>query len=181
MAEWTEQQRTDAMEVYREHGLATAHHRSGVPKSTLRDWLVADGGDPAEVAARTCTKTTAATAAYLAGVDARLAREASGLIEDIGLLREQLFSPCVERKVVTLAGTKDLPGSWELVDIERAQPTFAEQTRIMTSIGIAVDKVQLLTGGATERVESTGDARARVERALHALDELAARREAKAG
>jgi hypothetical protein len=53
---------------------------------------------------------------------------------------------------VTLSGGKDRAATWEIVEVERDTPTFSEQVRIMTAVAIAVDKIQVLTGGVTSRV-----------------------------
>ena len=81
-------------------------------------------------------------------------RSAHGLLDDIARLRAELFSDCTERKVLVVSDGKGHGlRIVEIVDIDRTWPTFAEQARIMTAIGIAADKTQLLSGAATERHE----------------------------
>lgn len=150
---YTDAQKADAVAIYVEHGLAEAHRRTGIPKNTIRDWATNAGIDTAAISGRASEKTAAANEARVEDMAARRAQLASDLMGDVNRLRGQLFAPCVERKVVTLAGSKDEVGTWELVDIDRDQPTFTDQKAIMTTIAIAVDKIQILTGEATERVE----------------------------
>lgn len=147
---YTDQEKADAVALYIEHGLAHAHHETGISKSSLQRWAEAAGHDLAEIAGRTNEKTATATAARSLALEERRLALASDLLGDVERLREQLFAPCVERKVVTIAGSAKESGSWEIVDIDRDQPTFAEQKQIMTSIAIGVDKVQVLTGAPSE-------------------------------
>lgn len=55
-----------ALQLYRDHGLAHAHHETGVPKSTIRDWAKATNDpdlDPAQVAEQNRRRTASARAA----------------------------------------------------------------------------------------------------------------------
>lgn len=144
-ARWTDEQRTEALELYTEHGAAEAARRTGIPAGTIYSW--------AHHAGLTGQSSLAQANGRLASVVDRKARLASDLLDDAQALRAQLFAPAVERKAMVVSHGKDIGSSVEVVDIERDQPTFAEQTRIMTSIAIAIDKVQILTGEATERIE----------------------------
>lgn len=138
-----------ALELYADHGLAHAHRETGVSKSTIRDWAAATDTSTA----RADQKTAQATAARLTTVAAKKARLAEDLLADLDRLRLQLFAPCVERKAMTVSDGHLEGGHVEIVDIDLTQPTFADQQKIMTSLAIGVDKVQLLTGEATERTE----------------------------
>lgn len=173
---YTDQDRTDAVALYVEHGLAEAHRRTGVPRSTLRGWARSEGHKTSELSARASDKTAAATRARTLTMDQRRVSLAERLMDEAELLTDQMFAPCVERRVVTLSGGLHNEGSWEIVDVERPQPTFADQKLIATTRAIDIDKVQVLTGEATERVE-VRDARAR---ATELVDELARRRASKA-
>ena len=126
--------------------LADTHRQTGIPKSTLSGWARDAGLD----LARSTEKTVQATKASL---EVRRARLASSLMDDADRLRRQLFAPCVEKRAMTVSDGQLRGSHVEVVEIERDQPTFAEQAKIMVSLGIAVDKLQLLTGQATERVE----------------------------
>ncbi len=177
MARYTDTEKTEAIAIYVEHGLAEAHNRTGIPRGTLRSWAKQAGHDTAELSAHAGTKTRAANEASVATMEARKLAFADGLMADLKKLRAQLFAPCVEQKVVTLSGGQGSPATWDIVEVERDKPTFADQVKILTSIGIAVDKVQILTGAATDRIDITGDVRSR---AAELADELAARRARKA-
>lgn len=149
---YTDEQRAEALAVYAEQGLAAAAKHSGADKSTIKGW--ADKADPPVVPPQRGTeKTAAATKARQEQMDEAKFALAEGLMSDIARIRDQMFAPCVERKVVTVAGSVKVEGRWEIVDIDRDKPTFTEQKSIMTTIAIAVDKVQVLTGGATQRTE----------------------------
>jgi transposase-like protein len=181
---YTHEEKAEAVAHYLAHGLGATHAWSktearpkGISKPTLMDWLRKAGHDPAEIASRSDTKTTEATRTRVAQIEGRKAAFAADLMDDLKKLRAQLWAPCIEQKVVTLSGGKDSPATWEIAEVERDKPTFAEQVKILTAIGIAVDKVQVLTGGATERIDITGDVRTR---ALELADELAERRARKA-
>lgn len=151
---YTDAQKADAVAIYVDTGnLHQAARTCGAAPNSVKNWALAQGHDPEVIAARASEKTAAATRARVEDMAARRAQLASDLMGDVNRLRGQLFAPCVERKVVTLAGSKDEVGTWELVDIDRDQPTFTDQKAIMTTIAIAVDKIQILTGEATERVE----------------------------
>lgn len=62
---YTDTQKTDAVNLYVEHGLAEAHHRTGIPKPSLRNWARAAGHDTATLGSRAAEKTRAATQAHL--------------------------------------------------------------------------------------------------------------------
>ena len=57
---YTEEDRTKGLAIYQEHGLATAHRETGVPRATLHRWARAAGFDPADIVERSVTKTRAA-------------------------------------------------------------------------------------------------------------------------
>jgi hypothetical protein len=105
---------------------------------------------------------------------ARKQELAGRLLTEIGLLLDQLHEPSVERKVVTLPGKillqlddegePYLASAWTVAEVQRDRPTVAEQKSIMVTAAIAVDKVQVLTGGATHRVAFEGQADREVRR-----------------
>jgi hypothetical protein len=49
---YTEEDRTKGLAIYQEHGLATAHRETGVPRATLHRWARAAGFDPADIVER---------------------------------------------------------------------------------------------------------------------------------
>lgn len=145
---YTPDQRTAALELYAEAGPSAVEATLGIPKGTVTGWAKAAG-----IRTRAIENLSAGLAASHATFEQRRHDLAHGLLNDIARLRAELFAPCVERKAMVVSDGAELGSHAEIVDIERSQPTFAEQTRIMTAIGIAVDKTQLLSGAATERHE----------------------------
>lgn len=121
-------------------------------------------------------------------LEARKQELAGRLLTEIGGLLDQLHEPSVERKVVTLPGKilinideeaePELASAWTVAEVRRDRPTVAEQKTIMMTAAIAVDKVQVLTGGATHRVAFEGQADREVEAVAAEIIDLAARRQA---
>lgn len=144
---YTAEQRAEALALYATDGPTAVQAQLGIPKQTVVDWARADG--IRMVRTETVHAGTEANLATMAQIKAQLARD---LLGDVQRLRQQMFAPCVERKAVTV-GTGRGESEVEIVDIDRDQPTFAEQTRIMTAVAIGIDKVQILTGEATEITE----------------------------
>lgn len=144
---YTDAERAQALELYAAQGPTAVQEQLGIAKGTVTGWARANG-------VRTVRNetTAAATAAAVVSIAERKTRLAKDLMGDIERLRTQLFTPCKVRKVVTLAGGKER-GEAEVVDVELEQPSFADQRQIMTTLAIAVDKVQVLTGQATEILE----------------------------
>lgn len=177
---YTDEQRADAVTLCLEVGMAEAHDRTGIPKPTLSRWLTPE--QRAEMAERFQTKTAAATRAHAQTMEQRRAALASDLMDDVQKIRTQLFAPCVERKAMIVSQGKEQGSEVEVVDIERERPTFGDQQRIMTTLAIAVDKVQVLTGEATERIdhrhgpvpERTPEQEHELDRALHLVRDQAA-------
>lgn len=184
MPAWTPAEKDRAVTVYVESGsLAEAQRAVQRPdeskpgKGTIQGWARKSGVDVDAISEQSGQKTEAARAAHLSTMAAKKQAFAEALMGDLKKLRAQLFAPCVEQKVVTLAGGHGQSATWDIVEVHRDKPTFADQVKILTSIGIAVDKVQILTGEATDRIDITGDVRTR---ATELADELAQRRATKA-
>lgn len=145
---YSDQEKQAALALYLDHGAAEAARRTGIAAGTLKSWASRNG--VASVA--TEQRTAAVAAAQLTLADRKLAL-ASDLLDDAQRLRAQLFAPCVMRKPMTVSLGKDAGSTIDITDVELTQPCFADQRQIMTSIAIAVDKVQILTGAATEITE----------------------------
>lgn len=145
----TDEQKARALELYQTDGPTEAGRQTGIDKSTITRWAK-DAG----LSTLGTEKTRAATEARIASTADRKARLAADLLDDLERLRLQLFEPCVERKAMAISGGMHEPGRVEIVDIDRDQPTFVEQKQIMTTLAIGVDKVLLMTGEATARIES---------------------------
>lgn len=98
----------------------------------------------------------------------RKAQLAVDLLGDVERLRLQMFAPTTERRAMVVSDGEGLGSHVELVDIEREQPTFAEQKTLVTTIAVAVDKLVELDAGSEEEPAD-------------GIDELAERRAADRG
>lgn len=170
---WTAEQKAEALRLYAEVGAGEAARRTGIPQPTISSWARRNGvqcGAPARIAA--------AVEASKLSMEARKAKLADDLMDDIQRVRGQLFAPCVERKPVVVSDGARIGSHVEIIDVDLSQPSFSEQKAIMTTIAIAVDKVQILTGEATERVDHVGlpVEREKAETELATILELASRR-----
>lgn len=154
MARYTDQQKADAVARVLEVGMAQAHEELGIPKPSLSRWLTPE--QRSELAERFRTKTAAATEARARSLEQRRLDLAAALMGDVERLRLQLFAPCVERKAVVVPAGQHLGSDVEIVDIERAQPTFRDQQTIFTSVAIGIDKIQVLTGQPSAITEHRG-------------------------
>lgn len=150
---YTDEQRAEALELYAEQGPTQVEAQLGIPASTVMSWARAAG-----VHTMRAENARVRNEARAADLEQRRLDLALGLFDDIARLRSQLFAPCTLRKPMAVSDGREVGSHIEIVDVELDQPTFSEQTRIMTSIGIAVDKAQLLTGQATARIETSGGA-----------------------
>lgn len=133
-------QRAAIADAIREGGHRNAIAREhGVSPSTVtkiaKDEGLTDAFD------RSATKR--ATAARVADSDASRADLKARLLEDAHRLRRQLWEPC---EVLHFGGKEN---TLNRVDLDR--PTFEQQRNIMTSVGIAVDKIEKL-----ERLDAGG-------------------------
>lgn len=168
---YTAEQRAEAVDLYREHGAAEAARLTGITAGSIRSWASRLG-----VATERREELEAGVAVASVTMEHRRLALASGLMDDIEKLRSQLFAPTATNQAMVVSdGARD--GSHvEVVEVKQAEPTFRDKQAAITSIAIAVDKVQLLTGAATSRTEHTAGR----EAAVGALDELEKRRRAKA-
>jgi len=173
---YTPEQKTEALQLYAEHGRNEAARQTGIPSGTIASWASRNdvhGPMPEEVAKRSATA--------VAGVAGRKAQLASNLLDDIERIRTQLFAPVVEKKAMTVSQGHTLGSQIEIAEVELNRPTAGDQKLMMTAIAIGVDKVLLLLGEATERIEQLdrgADPGVQRGRALEHVDELAARRTA---
>lgn len=161
---YTDEQKTAALAAFQQHGGPAAEHTTGIPRRTITRWARAAG-----VTSDAPAKTAEAVAQAALTLEQRKQATAARLLTEIGALLDQLHRPVVERKIITLPGKilvaaaddegePVLTSGWTTAEVQRAQPTFAEQKTIMVTAAIAVDKVQVLTGGATHRVAFEGEA-----------------------
>lgn len=173
----TAEQRQHAIDLAQQIGAAAAAKQLGLNGNTVRSWLRRAGHASAPTPA-----LVAAAQAKAATVADRKAQLASRLLDDAEQLRRQLFAPVVERHVVTLKGDGRYAASAaRIVDVELNRPKPSDQRQMAVALAILVDKVQVLTGEATERIEQlSGElpAAQRRERALAVVTDLAERRHA---
>lgn len=148
---WTPEQRDEALRLYTQLGAGEAARQTGIPQPTISSWARRAG-----VQSDAPAKTAAAVEQARLTMEARKAQLALDLMDDIQQIRAQLFAPCVERKAMVVSDGAQLGSHVEVIDVERDQPSFGDQKAIMTTLAIAVDKVQILTGEATERIDHTG-------------------------
>lgn len=145
---YTDDEKTAALELYTEQGPTAVQNAMGIAKATVSNWAKAAG----VTTVRNENASVRIEAARLTFEERRV-NLAHGLLDDISRLRSQLFAPVVQRQAMAISDGRDCGSHAEIVDIRLDQPTFAEKKAILTSIGIAVDKVQLLSGAATHRGE----------------------------
>lgn len=162
---YTPEQREEALRLYADLGPAETGRQMGIPSNTIRQWARRAG-----VTGPRAKQVAKAVEASKAAMSERRSRLAEDLMGDVECLRMQLWEPCVVHHFTS---------DGEMATGELAQPTFSDQVRILTSLGIAVDKLQLLSGEPTARNENItiDERRARVK---NMRDELAERRKAKA-
>jgi hypothetical protein len=143
-SEYQPELKAQALAIYADHGGAEASRETGVPATTIRSWAHRAG-----VATVATEKTRAATeAARLRWEERRLE-----LAHQVGEQAEEAL---------------------DRVAKEITSGNAADAKNMATTLGILIDKAQLLTGGTTNRHEYAS--REDLERRAKELDELARRR-----
>lgn len=142
----------------------TAADAAGVTKGTVSKWAKKYGWDVPDIEER--RSQTEAAALSFAERRERLAHE---LLDDVEQFRRRLFAGVTIHRV----NRKGEP-----ISIDLDEPPPQDMQSLMTCIAIGVDKVQILTGAATQRLgyESSADP----AKVAGLADELAAKRQAKA-
>ncbi len=136
--------------------------RHGRSKTSVSRIAVEEG---IETAGRPQTQN--ACAALEVDNAARRAKLKSDLLDDADWIRQQLRRPCIEKKAMVVSDGVQNGSHVEHVEIEHDLPPFADQQRIMTAVGIAVDKV-----GVLERLEpERGAGRSMLEELFDGLAE----------
>jgi transposase-like protein len=155
---YTDEQKAEALRIYQEHGAGEAARRTGIARVTISSWAKRTPLQPG--VATDATVATQRTEQVRASVEVAALTRAQkrdrlvdDLLDDVQWYRQLMRSPTLERKVVTLSGGKDSGAMAEIVDVERDLPTFGDMKNLMWMIGVSIDKVQLLSGEATERHE----------------------------
>ena len=150
---WSDEQRTHALDLLATATLSDVSRETGIPKRTIVDWAKAAGIETSSPQAR--AKTARAREVLEAVTAEKRADLAAGLLADAQRLRTQLFAPVVEKRAMAIALGHDQGQEIEVAEVPLDRPTPTDQVKIMTAVAIAVDKIQLLTGEATERHEHT--------------------------
>lgn len=70
---------------------------------------------------------------------------------EVHTLLDQVQEPTTYHHVVTLSGGKDARASAEVVSVDVPHPVAKDQQARVAAVAALVDKLQLLTGQATER------------------------------
>jgi hypothetical protein len=133
--------------VYRTDGPHEASRQTGIPQRTISTWARRAG-----LKSDATQKTTSATQA--AAARRRKLREEGRVLlleKRNGLLR-RLDEPHYEFK--TVPGSRDVVGRIERVDYDRAPSGAVKDYAV--AVGILTDKIQLIEGEATDRVEWAG-------------------------
>lgn len=178
---YTDEQKTAALAVYVEHGPAEAERQTSIPRRTISSWARRTG-----VQTEAPEKTKAAVEAAALTIEQRKQALAGRLLTEAAALLDQLHAPTVHREIVKLpgrivaefddAGEPIYSSAWTVAEVHRPGPTTGEVKTLMIAAAIAVDKVQVLTGGATHRVAFEGEADAEVKGVAAEIISLASRR-----
>lgn len=142
--------KTRALAIYVERGPRDAAAETGVPVGTISSWAKRAG-----LQSQAGENLAAAVEARSLRLELKRSELAERMYDESAKLLDQLWRPTTYFKIVTV-GTGDGTSDVAVGRAEVEQPTFRDQQAIMTSVGIAVDKAQLLSGEATERSEANG-------------------------
>ncbi len=149
---YSAEQRDAAIALYLEHGLADAARLSSVPRGTLSSWAVRGGVQTdAAGASRARARSEAARARWAEVTQEHREELAGRLLAEVHALLDQVQEPTTYHHVVTLSGGKDAPASAEVVPVEVPHPVAKDQQARVAAVAALVEKLQLLTGQATER------------------------------
>jgi len=167
---YTPEQKAEALAIVASKGISEAARTLGIPPGTVAAWAHRNG-----VQSPTVEEMVKITEASRLTVAQRKAALAEDLLNHAVRIAGQLEQPAVE-KVVKVVGFGSGVSGTEIVEVTYERPPTADQKRIAETIGVLVDKIQLLTGEATSRTETALTVDGAKERALGVVDELAARR-----
>lgn len=167
---YTDEQRNEALTLVAELGQAEAARRTGIPFGTIASW-----GHRAGVSAPDPSSMKAALEHKANTIAERKGALAVKMLDHAERMLGQLTAPITEKVVKTVAvgvGRSET----EVVTVKYDQPPTGDQKRIVEAVGILVEKIQLLTGEATARIEQTGTEPAQRSHLVSVVDQLAARR-----
>lgn len=151
MPPWSQEAKTHALDLLTNGNTPPdVAKATGIPRRTITQWAN-DNGIRSTAQAR--QKTARAREVLEAVTAEKRADLAAGLLADAQRLRTQLFAPVIEKRAMAIAVGHDQGQTIEVAHVDLDRPTPTDQVKIMTAVAIAVDKIQLLTGEATERLE----------------------------
>ena len=170
--QWTPDQRDEALRLLAEVGKAEAARRTGIPAGTIASW-----GARAGITAPSAEGQRQALEAKAVSVAERKQRLAERMLTEAEAMIGQLHARTVERKPMVVSDGAREGSHIEIAEVTYDRPPTSDQKRIVEAVAILVDKIQLLTGDATARIEQTGEAAAPQRAALvNVVDQLAAKR-----
>lgn len=149
MATYSDDDRAHAVDRYRLVGPHAASRETGIPRRSIERWAKAAG-----VKTEVVTAVAAANAARAVHHTHRIQTIIERIADEIEHTLDLLHSPTTERRLIQASGTLE----YDIVNIDRPGPTVAERKAHAVTLGILVDKYQLLTGGVTERIGVQTDA-----------------------
>jgi transposase-like protein len=164
--EYTPEQKAEALAILAQAGKAEAARRTGIPMGTIGSWASRAG-----VTAPSSEVIAELNASRLGTMTTRKAALAEQLLGHAVRIAGQLDAPTVE-KVVKVVGFGGGVSGTEVVEVPYDRPPTADQKRIAETVGVLIAQVQLLTGEATSRVETSMQVEAVKERALATVTEL---------
>lgn len=194
---WTDEQREQALMALHDGAtLGQVHADTGIPKGTLASWKRRQGeadrqrmqeelayDDPEGHAERTAAaqkrlEQTAAARTKLQHLSTEDRQQlAARLREEVHQLLDRINSPTTYKHVKVVSQGAEAGQVVEVVDVDLELPTAADTKALVTSAAILVDKLQLLTGEATERVDHTGSEPVDLDAEWRQLADAAARGE----
>lgn len=171
--QYTPEQKAEALALLIEVGKAEAARRTGIPAGTISSWAV-----------RTGVTTNHAAPEQLLGARRSIAQRKAELADDMldraRSMIAQLDATMVEKKPLVVSDGRNEGSHVEIAEVRYDHPPTGAQKQIVETVAILIAQVQLLTGQATGRIESTVTTQAEVQavrgKAVEVLDELAGKR-----
>lgn len=136
----TDEQIAEAVELHRIHGPAEAARRTGIAKQTIASWARRRG-----VQTDAPMRTREATEVAAASAEKRRAELADLSLMTATRLVQDMYSPA---KLYF-----PMPKSEYVIEHSVPHPTPIEQEKLARAAGVLIDRVELLSGRATGRVE----------------------------